>query len=142
MIGTLGVKIKNSNSAGTRTTPEANELQQIAALMVDQGVSNLVMEVSSHAIEQFRIKGAKFQVVGFTNLTQDHLDYHGNMENYFSAKSKLFTQEYAERAIINIDDTYGRKLTQNIKIPFQTISRSNKDSNWYYSNISLTTTVS
>jgi UDP-N-acetylmuramoyl-L-alanyl-D-glutamate--2,6-diaminopimelate ligase len=140
LIGTLGVKVKNTTSVGTHTTPEANELQQIAALMVDQGVSNLVMEVSSHAIEQFRIKGAKFQVVGFTNLTQDHLDYHGNMENYFAAKSKLFTQEYAERAIINIDDTYGRKLTQNIKLPFQTISRSDNESDWYYSNISLTNT--
>ena len=93
------------------------------------------MEVSSHGLDQLRVKGAKFKVVGFSNLTQDHLDYHKNMDNYFSAKAMLFSKEYAESAVINIDDQYGLKLSKQVSIPIQTVSRNNKNANWYYEKI-------
>jgi UDP-N-acetylmuramoyl-L-alanyl-D-glutamate--2,6-diaminopimelate ligase len=138
LIGTLGVKIKQSISTGVRTTPEATELQNIASYMVDTGVKNLVMEVSSHALDQYRIRGAKFKVVGFSNLTQDHLDYHKNMDNYFSTKAKLFTKEYADLGVINIDDAYGKKLYDLIKIPKLAVSKMDHGSDWSYSDIVTT----
>ena len=127
LIGTLGIEIADEKLESARTTPEGDDLQAVAAAMVEHGCKNLVMEVSSHAIDQGRIKGAKYEVVAFSNLTQDHLDYHLNMENYFQAKANLFTSEYAKVAVINVDDSYGKKLSQQVKIQVVTVSR--KDTN-------------
>lgn len=135
LIGTLGTRFKANLEPGTRTTPEANELQQVAAQMVKEGIKHLVMEVSSHAIDQLRIQGCRFKLAGFTNLTQDHLDYHINMENYFRAKATLFTEEYAEQAVINIDNSYGVKLLKITKIPIVTISRLENNADWNFSKI-------
>lgn len=99
--------------------------------MVEKHVSHLVMEVSSHALDQGRVRGAKYKVAGFSNLTQDHLDYHKSMDKYFLAKAKLFTKDYAEIAVINIDDQYGKKLANQIDIPLVTISRKDPTANWY-----------
>ena len=131
LIGTLGVEIADDKLESARTTPEADDLQAIAAAMVEQGCKNLVMEVSSHAIDQGRIKGAKYEVVAFSNLTQDHLDYHLSMENYFQAKANLFVTEYAKAAVINIDDSYGKKLSKQVKIPVVTVSRKESTADWY-----------
>ena len=131
LIGTLGVEIADDKLESARTTPEADDLQAIAAAMVEQGCKNLVMEVSSHAIDQGRIKGAKYEVVAFSNLTQDHLDYHLSMENYFQAKANLFATEYAKAAVINIDDSYGKKLSKQVKIPVVTVSRKESTADWY-----------
>ena len=135
LIGTLGTRFRDNLEPGARTTPEANELQQVTAQMVKVGINHLVMEVSSHAIDQSRIKGCKYKVAGFTNLTQDHLDYHLNMENYFGAKAALFTEEYAEQAVINIDNSYGIKLLNLTKIPVVTISRTDNNADWNFSKI-------
>ena len=131
LVGTLGVEIADEKLESARTTPEADDLQAIAAAMVEQGCKNLVMEVSSHAIDQGRIKGAKYEVVAFSNLTQDHLDYHLSMENYFQAKANLFATEYAKAAVINIDDSYGKKLSKQVKIPVVTVSRNESTADLY-----------
>ena len=131
LVGTLGVEIADDKLESARTTPEADDLQAIAAAMVEQGCKNLVMEVSSHAIDQGRIKGAKYEVVAFSNLTQDHLDYHLSMENYFQAKANLFATEYAKAAVINIDDSYGKKLSKQVKIPVVTVSRKESTADLY-----------
>ena len=135
LIGTLGVEIGEEKIAGVRTTPEADELQALAAVMVERGNTHLAMEVSSIAIDQGRINSAKYKVVAFSNLTQDHLDYHKSMDQYFDAKAKLFTPEFAQNAVINIDDQYGQRLYKMSKLPIKTVSRSDKSADWYYSRI-------
>ena len=135
LIGTVETRIGNEILASTRTTPEAAELQALVATMRERHCRNLVMEVSSHAIELERIRGSYFAAVGFTNLSQDHLDFHGTMENYFAAKSKLFTYEYADQAFINIDDAHGQILAEKTELPVQSISRFNKSATWHYTRI-------
>jgi UDP-N-acetylmuramoyl-L-alanyl-D-glutamate--2,6-diaminopimelate ligase len=97
---------------------------------------NLIIEVSSHAIALDRVRGSHFAVVGFTNLSQDHLDFHETMDKYFEAKAALFTFEYADLAVINIDDSYGRKLQAKTELPVITLSRTNTQANWHYGDIS------
>jgi UDP-N-acetylmuramoyl-L-alanyl-D-glutamate--2,6-diaminopimelate ligase len=135
VIGTLGVEIGTKKIAGVRTTPEADELQALAAVMLERRSTHLVMEVSSIAIDQSRVNGAKYKVVAFSNLTQDHLDYHKNMDEYFKAKAMLFNSEYAQNAVINIDDSYGKKLFEISKITNKSVSRNDKNADWYYSKI-------
>lgn len=114
LIGTVRYEIGERVIPAWRTTPESLDLQYMLNQMVKTGCSSCVMEVSSHALEQRRVEGIDFNAVVFTNLTQDHLDYHQTMENYYSAKKKLFLSEYHPSkkpvAIINIDDSYGNRL--------------------------------
>jgi UDP-N-acetylmuramoyl-L-alanyl-D-glutamate--2,6-diaminopimelate ligase len=135
LIGTVETRIGNEVLTSTRTTPEASELQALVATMRERHCRNLVMEVSSHAIALERIRGSYFAAVGFTNLSQDHLDFHGTMENYFAAKSKLFTYEYADQSFINIDDSYGQLLAEKTELPVQSISRFNENATWHYTRI-------
>jgi UDP-N-acetylmuramoyl-L-alanyl-D-glutamate--2,6-diaminopimelate ligase len=135
LIGTVETRIGNEVLTSTRTTPEAAELQALVATMRERHCRNLVMEVSSHAIALERIRGSYFAAVGFTNLSQDHLDFHGTMENYFAAKSKLFTYEYADQSFINIDDSYGQLLAEKTELPVQSISRFNENATWHYTRI-------
>jgi UDP-N-acetylmuramoyl-L-alanyl-D-glutamate--2,6-diaminopimelate ligase len=135
MIGTIGTTIGADFYPGTFTTPEGTELQAIAAAMRERSLTHVAMEVSSHALAQKRMLGSHFDLVAFTNLTQDHLDFHGTMENYFAAKSLLFTQEYANRGLINIDDAWGKKLYEAAQIPVEKISREDVKADWYYSSI-------
>ncbi len=116
-IGTTGALIKGKpveTDGSTPTTPRAFELYKLFSEMAKSGCDTVVMEVSSFALEQNRIGPAMFRIGIFTNLTQDHLDYHGNMDNYFEAKRKLFT-DHCETAIINIDDDYGLRLYEEMK---------------------------
>lgn len=135
LIGTVETRIGNEVLSSTRTTPEATELQSLVATMRERHCRNLVMEVSSHAISLERVRGSYFAAVGFTNLSQDHLDFHGSMDEYFAAKSKLFTFEYADHAFINIDDSYGQILAANTELPVRTISRFNENATWHYTRI-------
>jgi UDP-N-acetylmuramoyl-L-alanyl-D-glutamate--2,6-diaminopimelate ligase len=136
LIGTLGVEICGENFKTQFTTPEADALTNTFAIAAEQHVTLGVMEVSSIAIEMKRISGTHFKYVAFSNLTQDHLDFHGNMEKYGAAKAKLFTLQYAENAIINIDDPFGKKLFETAEIPAISVSRSLRNAIWHFEKIS------
>ena len=111
LLGTLYVRWPGFEQTAVHTTPFAVELQQQLASAVAAGCKLGVMEVSSHALAQRRVLGCPFEVAVFTNLTQDHLDYHRDMEDYFAAKALLFNDDYLQgRAVINVDDPYGRQL--------------------------------
>jgi UDP-N-acetylmuramoyl-L-alanyl-D-glutamate--2,6-diaminopimelate ligase len=110
LIGTTGLRIDGEPVPFPRTTPEAPDLHRLLARMADAGVEAVAMEVSSHGLHQHRIDGIRFQCSVFTNLSQDHLDYHASMEEYFEAKARLFTPELSERAVVNLDSPEGRRL--------------------------------
>ncbi len=116
LIGTVRYEIGERILPASRTTPESLDLHSLLAQMKAAGCRATVMEVSSHALEQGRVEPIQFEVGIFTNLTQDHLDYHESMENYFAAKSLLFSNldrpEHPGVAVINADDAYGLKLIQ------------------------------
>ncbi|CAB4824984.1 MAG: UDP-N-acetylmuramoyl-L-alanyl-D-glutamate--2,6-diaminopimelate ligase [Actinobacteria bacterium] len=135
LIGTVESRIGSEVLSSKRTTPESAELQGLIATMRERHMRNLVMEVSSHAITLERIRGSHFAVVGFTNLSQDHLDFHKSMEEYFLAKAKLFTFEYADLAVINIDDVYGARLAAMTELPIMTLSRTNTQATWHFASI-------
>ncbi len=111
LIGTLYTRWQGYQQTSSHTTPFAVDLQSQLAAAVNAACKYGVFEVSSHALDQGRVKGCEFEVGVFTNLTQDHLDYHQDMEAYFQAKALLFSSEYLQgRAIINLDDDYGKRL--------------------------------
>jgi UDP-N-acetylmuramoyl-L-alanyl-D-glutamate--2,6-diaminopimelate ligase len=103
--------------SGARTTPEAPELQARLAAMRDRGTDAVAMEVSSHALDMHRVDGTRFAVVAFTNLSRDHLDYHGTMEAYFEVKARLFSPSFTQRAVVDLDSPYGRLLLDAAKVP-------------------------
>ena len=122
LIGTIHTEIDDIVIPAKYTTPDPLALQGILARMVRAGCEYAVMECSSHALDQHRLAGLHFDTAVFTNLTQDHLDYHGTMENYFAAKRKLFSM--CDQAVINLDDSYGKLLARELTIPCRTFSLS------------------
>jgi UDP-N-acetylmuramoyl-L-alanyl-D-glutamate--2,6-diaminopimelate ligase len=110
LIGTIETRIGDDSVASARTTPEASDLQALLATMVERGVGAVAMEVSSHALALNRVDGTRFQVVAFTNLSQDHLDFHADLDDYFAAKARLFTPPFASVGVVNSDDEHGRRL--------------------------------
>ena len=110
VIGTVATRIGDTVLPPGRTTPEATDLQALFARMVDDSIGLVAMEVSSHALAQHRVDGTTFASVCFTNLSQDHLDFHGTMEEYFAAKSRLFSPSFAPAAAIAVDSSYGNQL--------------------------------
>jgi UDP-N-acetylmuramoyl-L-alanyl-D-glutamate--2,6-diaminopimelate ligase len=110
VIGTTGIRVAGRPLPQARTTPEAPDLHRTFAEMLDDGVRAVAMEASSHGLEQHRVDGVRFSCAVFTNLSQDHLDYHASLEDYFQAKALLFTPELAERAVVNGDSPEGRRL--------------------------------
>ena len=116
MVGTICNRIAGKDEVAWLTTPDALSLQELFLRMKEAKVSKLSMEVSSHALTQYRIGSIPFKTALFTNLTQDHLDYHGDMNSYFEAKKKLFYEFLHEsgKAIINIDDQYGKELAKGV----------------------------
>jgi len=112
-IGTISIEYGDVKTLPLLTTPEITQIHHILAQMVECGMQAVTLEVSSQGLEQARVNSVNFNTAIFTNLTHDHLDYHGTMENYFLAKSKLFYLLGSEKtAIINIDDPYGKRLAQ------------------------------
>ncbi|MDP2013875.1 MAG: UDP-N-acetylmuramoyl-L-alanyl-D-glutamate--2,6-diaminopimelate ligase [Actinomycetota bacterium] len=129
-IGTTGVRIGTEEIASLRTTPESSTIHALLASMRERGVAGAAMEVSSHAMVEHRVAGLRFAAVGFANLTQDHLDYHGTMDAYFDAKRLLFTSEHADFAVVCIDDAWGERLAKLVTIPMATVSISGKHADW------------
>jgi UDP-N-acetylmuramoyl-L-alanyl-D-glutamate--2,6-diaminopimelate ligase len=114
-VGTLGYRFGALSFPGGRTTPEASDLFRTLRRMRDAGARGVAMEVSSHALDIGRVKGAQFDVGVFTNLTRDHLDFHPDMESYFAAKRRLFDLlKPGGHAVVNLDDPYGRRLAAEI----------------------------
>lgn len=130
VIGTVGVSIAGESHPGSRTTPESTDLHELLAVMQANTVDVVSMEVSSHAMSEHRVDGVHFDVVGFTNLTQDHLDYHGSMEQYFLAKAELFTPAHAKCAVIGVDDEWGTRLAQGCTIEATTWSAQGNAADW------------
>ena len=118
LVGTVEYRIGEEVLPAPHTTPEAMELNQLFARALEAGCTEAVMEVSSHALEQQRVYGVPFDVAVFSNLTRDHLDYHGTMEEYFASKTILFKglgTEPPRAAVINIEDEYGQRLIKVLK---------------------------
>jgi UDP-N-acetylmuramoyl-L-alanyl-D-glutamate--2,6-diaminopimelate ligase len=113
-IGTLGAGLHGTIRAGERTTPDAIAVHGLLAEFRDQGASHVAMEVSSHALDQGRVNAVAFELAVFTNLTRDHLDYHGTMAAYGAAKQRLFSWPGLGAAIINVDDAFGRALVATL----------------------------
>ena len=123
LIGTIQNMIGEEIIAAHNTTPNAYELNSLFALMKAKGCTYVIMEVSSHALDQSRVYKLNFEAAMFTNLTQDHLDYHGTMENYLAAKKKLF--KMCRTAVINSDDSYAARLTEGLDCKIVTYSTGN-----------------
>jgi UDP-N-acetylmuramoyl-L-alanyl-D-glutamate--2,6-diaminopimelate ligase len=122
LIGTTGARVDGQAVAVGLTTPEAPALHRLLARMRDAGVETVSMEISSHALAQHRVGGLVVDVAVFTNLSQDHLDFHPSMDAYFEAKAALFTPAAARRAVVVIDDGWGRQLARRATIPVTTIA--------------------
>ncbi len=114
LLGTVTRRADASSAPSLFTTPEADDLARFARASVDAGATHLVMEVSSHGLQLERVRGVRFQVAAFTNLSQDHLDFHGSMEAYGEAKARLFLEYRPNVSVINIDDTFGAKLARRV----------------------------
>jgi UDP-N-acetylmuramoyl-L-alanyl-D-glutamate--2,6-diaminopimelate ligase len=117
VVGTTGVRMNGRPMPFDRTTPEGPDLQRLLARMAKEGVRSVAMEVSSHGLDQRRVDGTRYRCAVFTNLSQDHLDYHGTMEAYFNAKARLFTPDLSDRAVVNVDVPEGRELAERATVP-------------------------
>jgi UDP-N-acetylmuramoyl-L-alanyl-D-glutamate--2,6-diaminopimelate ligase len=128
LLGTVQNMIGDEVYPSKNTTPGVFELYSLFAKMVEKGCEYVVMEVSSHALDQRRVEGVRFTAAVFTNLTQDHLDYHGDMENYFKAKQILFSN--SDLAVINFDDEYGKRIINEATVKTATYSAVNNESTY------------
>ncbi|MDZ4248522.1 MAG: UDP-N-acetylmuramoyl-L-alanyl-D-glutamate--2,6-diaminopimelate ligase [Candidatus Nanopelagicales bacterium] len=122
VIGTTGVHVGPDRWPSARTTPEAPDLHALLGVMRDARVTHVAMEVSSHALALGRLDGVVFDLAAFTNLSQDHLDFHASMQDYYAAKAGLFDPGRAESALICVDDDWGRRLASGCQIPARTYS--------------------
>jgi UDP-N-acetylmuramoyl-L-alanyl-D-glutamate--2,6-diaminopimelate ligase len=134
LLGTVLTRIGDDVLPSARTTPEAPELQALLATMRERGTTAVAMEVSSHALSLGRVDGLRFDVAGFTNLSQDHLDFHGSMAEYEAAKASLFTPERTSLAVVNTDDAAGRRIVRSTQVPLMTFG---EDADWRATELDL-----
>ncbi len=137
LIGTVKNCIAGEEVPATLTTPDPFELHGLFRRMVDAGCTHCVMEASSQALAQYRLEGVHFEAAIFTNLTQDHLDYHGTFENYLAAKRKLFLQ--AKRAIVNADDAAAQQIVRDTPCSVVTFSAKRDEADYTAKNTRITT---
>lgn len=142
-IGTNGIRYNDVFIEPKNTTPEPLSLQQTFNQMVDAGVKNVAIEVSSHALELHRVDYCRFKVALFTNLTPEHLDFHPTMDEYFEAKYKLFTMLTPDGyAIVNLDDEYGVRLVNRIRVVHQRVYTYGIDTDADFKAMNVTMTTS
>ena len=136
LIGTIETRMHTAEGLvavpAQRTTPEAPDLQATLALMVENGVDSVAMEVSSHALALDRVAGTRFEVAGFTNFSQDHLDFHGDLGAYFAAKALLFDGR-AKYEVVLVDDEWGRRLLRPSTVTVSAVQQRQAD--WYASDV-------
>ncbi|MET7638868.1 UDP-N-acetylmuramoyl-L-alanyl-D-glutamate--2,6-diaminopimelate ligase [Streptomyces sp. NPDC005438] len=131
LIGTVESRVGDQRIKSERTTPEATELQALFAVMRERGVRAVAMEVSSHALVLGRVDGCVFDIAVFNNLSPEHLDFHPDMEDYFRAKSQLFTTARSRLGVVNFDDEYGFRLISESEVPVTTFSaEGHPDAHW------------
>ncbi|WP_313813531.1 UDP-N-acetylmuramoyl-L-alanyl-D-glutamate--2,6-diaminopimelate ligase [Glutamicibacter sp.] len=137
LVGTIEMSARGEVIPSVLTTPESTQLHGVLARMAEQQVESVAMEVSSHSLSYGRVDALRFAVAGYTNLTQDHLDLHGTMQEYFETKAQLFTAERSERAVVLVDDPYGLQLAQRALIPTESLSldESNAAADWRVTNL-------
>jgi UDP-N-acetylmuramoyl-L-alanyl-D-glutamate--2,6-diaminopimelate ligase len=133
LVGTIATVVGGRRWPSARTTPEATDLQAMLAAMVELGVTAVAMEVSSHALALGRVAGCRFDVAGFTNLSQDHLDFHSDLASYFEAKRMLFRPEHSRAAVVTVDDEWGRRLADHPEVPTTTLGGAGSDAEWRWS---------
>ena len=142
LIGTVEMRVGGERVDSSLTTPEATDLHGLFAAMGEQGVTSAAMEVSSHALALGRVGGTTYDVAIFTNLSQDHLDFHSDLRDYFETKARLFTPEYAKVAVVNRDDRFGRALIDMVEdrgeVPVTTFStEGDPEAEWRAEDIVL-----
>ncbi|GAA2037902.1 UDP-N-acetylmuramoyl-L-alanyl-D-glutamate--2,6-diaminopimelate ligase [Pseudokineococcus marinus] len=135
LVGTVETRVAGEVVASTRTTPEAPDLHALLGRMERAGVEVAALEVSSHALVLHRVDGVVLDVAAFTNLSQDHLDFHDGMEDYFAAKASLFTPERSRRGVVVVDDAWGERLAREARVPVTTVTtrpgaRPGEDADW------------
>ena len=134
LLGTVLTRIGDAVVPSVRTTPEAPDLQALLAVMRERGTTAVAMEVSSHALALGRVDGVRYDVAGFTNLSQDHLDFHATMAEYEAAKASLFTAQRARTGVVNVDDAAGRRIVRGAGIPVVTFG---EDADWSVREVDL-----
>ena len=134
LLGTVLTRIGEEVVPSVRTTPEAPELQALLAAMRERATTAVAMEVSSHALSLGRVDGVVFDVAAFTNLSQDHLDFHASMADYEAAKASLFTPARARTAVVNTDDPAGRRIARSTRLPLTTYG---EDADWQAREVDL-----
>ncbi|MFL6137647.1 MAG: UDP-N-acetylmuramoyl-L-alanyl-D-glutamate--2,6-diaminopimelate ligase [Frankiaceae bacterium] len=141
LIGTVETRIAGSALPSVRTTPEATDLQALFAVMRERGVTAVAMEVSSHALALSRVDGTRFAVSAFTNLSQDHLDFHADLEDYYAAKARLFTPALTRTGVADVDDPYGARLAAEASVPMATVA-AGRPADWAICDVALAATGS
>src|SRR5262245_34726322 len=129
VLGTVEVRVGDDRRPAVHTTPEAPDLQRLLAEMADAGVQAAAMEVSSHGLALRRVDGTRFRAAIFTNLTQDHLDFHADLDDYYLAKRRLFTPGFTPLGVVNLDDPYGRLLASTAEVAVVTTGTA-ADADW------------
>jgi UDP-N-acetylmuramoyl-L-alanyl-D-glutamate--2,6-diaminopimelate ligase len=137
LVGTICTRIGDDVVPSVRTTPEAPDLQALLALMRERGTTAAAMEVSSHALALGRVDGLVVDTAVFTNLSQDHLDFHADMADYEAAKASLFTPERSRRGLVCVDDDAGRRIAAGATVPVTTLSTTGTDADWTVTDVAL-----
>jgi UDP-N-acetylmuramoyl-L-alanyl-D-glutamate--2,6-diaminopimelate ligase len=135
LVGTIAAHVGERSFPSAHTTPEAPDLQALLALMRESSVDAAAIEVSSHGLALGRVDGTRFAAAIFTNLTHEHLDFHGDMEHYLAAKAMLFERERCGVAVIDVDDPFGARLAASVPVPVVTTSSQGRRAAWQATDV-------